>query len=135
MVKLQEEENRTKHQESSNPPVSNDEMKNLASTLFKDQNIDLGQVVNMASNLAANENLMKSVIDFAKLKSGQPAPLQTTQNAHSDQLELSKQMGEMATELAKVKLELQRLKEQNEEIKQAIMSIHERANKKFLGLF
>jgi esterase/lipase len=135
MVTMQEEENRSEKSKSNGPPVSNDEISNLASALFKDQNLDLGKVVNMASNLATNENLMKSVIDFAKLKSSQQEPQENAQNANSSQGELSRQMEQVATELAKFRQELETLKEQTEQIRDTVMLINERTNKKFLGLF
>jgi hypothetical protein len=135
MVKLQEEENRSGKSKTDEHKGSNDELSNLASTLFKDQNVDLGKVVNMASNLVANETLMKSVIDFAKLKPVQQEPLQNAANTNLDQVEFSSQMEQLTTELAKIRQELQTLKEQTEQIKDTIMLMNERTSKKFLGLF
>lgn len=135
MVTLQEEEKRSEKSKTNNTPVANDELSSLASTLFKDQNLDMGKVVNMATNLVSNETLMKSVIDFAKVKSSQQDPPQNAQSANLDLGELSKQMEKIAMELANVRQELQRLNEQNEQIRDSILLIHERTNKKFLGLF
>lgn len=135
MIRLQEKENDNKQHDPSRTPISNDELKNVASTLFKDQNFDIGQVVSLASNLVANENVMKSVIDFAKLSPRQQEPLQTVENEKSEQPQLSKQIEEMEAELTQVKEELQRIKEQNEEIKEAVLNIQKRTSKKFLGIF
>ena len=61
----------------------------------------------------ANENVMKSVIDFAKLTPRQQDPLQTVENVKSEQPQLGKQMEEMAAELAQVREQENLLKHKN----------------------
>ena len=113
--------------------VNKDAIMNLATNLLKNEkSIDIGSIMRMATTLLNNDTLMNSVKDIAKSHTSNPlaVPKEPEEEEKTEFALLHDQMEELSYDITKLKKEIHDVKEQNEYLKQLLLTLTEAANKK-----